>query len=248
MRRVAPDWWRHYFDQTWYRLHAPLFPEAQTRREVAGMIELLGVPLGAAVLDAPCGWGRHAALLAAAGYDVTGADLSPAMLSRASARAPRTAWVAADLRALPFDDNTFAAVLNVFTSLGLFHDAADDRAALAEAYRVLAPGGVFLLESMHRDEVVATYVERDAWTLPDGTEVAVRRHFDPIAGISYERMRWNHGAQRGEKRMALRLRTATEMAQLLLSAGFCNSRYWGDWDGAPFTHRAERFIAVSRKA
>ena len=85
---------------------------------------------------------------------------------------------------------------------------------------MLAPGGRFLLETMHRDEVIAAYAERDAWTLPDGTEVEVRRRFDPGAGVSHERLVWRSGHEHGEKRHALRLRTATEIDALLRAAGF----------------------------
>jgi ubiquinone/menaquinone biosynthesis C-methylase UbiE len=242
--RTPRDWWRRHFDQTYWRLHGPLFPEGLSRREVAGMIELLGLPLDARILDAPCGWGRHTVLFAEAGYSVMGADLSLDLLMQTPPGMPPVA--AADIRALPFADATFDAVLNVFTSLGLFLDDAEDVQALSEARRVLLRGGVFLLESMHRDDVVASYAERDAWTLPDGTEVRTRRRFDPITGVSHEVTRWRRAGERGEKRHALRLRTATEIDALLKVAGFTEIVYHGDWEGSPFDHRAERLIALAR--
>jgi hypothetical protein len=112
---------------------------------------------------------------------------------------------------------------------------------------VLVPAGVFLLESMHRDDVVSDYAERDQWTLPDGTEVRVRRRFDPVTGISEEKLRWQRGAERGQKRHALRLRTATEVDALLSDAGFQNIAYYGDWNASPFTHRSEHLIAVAHR-
>lgn len=236
-------WWRRHFDDDYFRLHDPLFPEAESRREVGGMIDLLGLAFGARVLDVPCGWARHAALFAEAGFDVVGADLSPALLAHAPVPLPR---VAADVRALPFADASFDAVVNVFTSLGLFLDDAEDIRALAEARRVLAEGGAFLLESMHRDEVIAEYAERDRWRLPDGTRVSARRRFDPVTGISHELVRWMRGDETGEKRHALRLRTATEIDGLLRAGGFTRLEWFGDWDGTPFHHRAERVIVVAR--
>lgn len=247
---MIPDsprsWWRRHFDDDYFLLHDPIFPEAVSRHEVGAMVELLGVPVGARILDAPCGWGRHATLFAEAGYEVVGADLSPALLVRAGAGAPPR--VASDIRALPFHDAAFDAVVNVFTSLGLFLDDAEDVLALSEARRVLRDGGVFLLESMHRDEVVAAYADRDRWQLPDGTEIRVRRRFDPVTGVSHEVMRWRRGETRGEKRHALRLRTATEIAGLLAAAGFHDVRWFGDWDGTPLDRRSERAIAVARTA
>lgn len=241
---MTGNWWRDYFGSDFFDLHVDLFPEALSRREVAGMLELMQITVGARILDVPCGWGRHAALFAEQGYDVVGADLSFDLLRRAGA-GPR--FVAADVRRQPFADASFDAVINVFTSLGLFLDDAEDLAALREAHRLLKDGGRFLLESMHRDDVVADYAERDRWRLPDGTEVRVRRRFDPVAGISYERLQWRKGGEGGRKQHALRLRTATEIDTLLRAAGFTDVEYFGDWDGRPFSHRDASLIAVAAK-
>jgi SAM-dependent methyltransferase len=211
-------------------------------------------------------------LLAESGCEVVGADLSYDLLRRAATaesgheaefqgaaefqgedeREPASlvppAYAAADIRFLPFADATFDAVLNVCTSLGLFNHDDDDIAALREARRVLRSGGALLLESMHRDDVIASYAERDRWSLPDGTEVSVRRRFDPVTGVSRERLMWRRGDESGRKQHALRLRTATEIDALLRSAGFGDVTYYGDWSGSPFHHRAECLVALARVA
>lgn len=245
-------WWRTYFDTTFLHLHEDLFPEEESRREVGAIIELLGLPTGARILDVPCGWGRHTNLLPSAGQQAYGADLSADLLERAVADGREAGlplrFAAADVRALPFGDASFDAVFNVFTSLGLFLDDEEDIRALREARRVLRPGGKFLLESMHRDDVVANYAERDEWTLPNGIEVRVRRRFDPVTGISEEDLRWRWGDRRGRKRHALKLRTATEIDALLRAAGFEEVTYYGDWDGSPLRHDSPRVIAVATAA
>lgn len=244
-------WWRTYFDEAFFRLHEPLFPEEESRAEVGAMLEMLGLHAGARVLDAPSGWGRHTLLFDEAGQEAYGADISFELLERGArvARADElpVRFAAADLRELPFADASFDAVVNVFTSLGLFLEDEEDLRALGEARRVLRPGGRFLLESMHRDDVIADYAERDAWVLPDGTEVRVRRRFDPVTGVSHERLRWRRGAERGEKRHALRLRTATEIARLLREAGFGDVAYYGDWDGSALEYHSPRIITVARR-
>lgn len=264
-------WWRTYFDDRYFEMHDPLFSEERSRREVAGMRELLGLPVGARVLDAPCGWGRHSGLLAEAGCYVVGADLSVDLLRRAvgeqngrgigsgsvegsgsgrgsGLQRATPVYAASDIRFLPFADASFDAVLNVFTSLGLFLSDDEDIAALREARRVLRPGGGLLLESMHRDDVVASYAERDSWTLPDGTEVRVRRRFDPVSGVSHERLQWRRGEDRRRKRHSLKLRTATEIDALLRVAGFDDVQYYGSWDGRRFHHTSDSLIAVARAA
>lgn len=246
MPPARPAWWRHSFDDEYYRLHAPLFSEAESRREVGAMIELLGIPAGSRILDAPCGWGRHTRLFAEAGYPAWGIDLSPALLRRARSRKRiRAHYAAADLRRVPFADGVFDVVINVFTSLGIFHTDREDLRMLREARRVLAPGGRLLLESMHRDDVVRHFAARDRWTLPDGTVVRARRSFDPVTGLSHEHWRWTRGAEQGEREHVLRLRTATGIAGLVRKAAFGNARFFGDWDGSPFTHRSPRLIVVA---
>ena len=245
------SWWRTYFDDVFYELHEDLFPEEESRREVSAMLELLGLPVGSRILDVPCGWGRHTMLFPATGHEAFGADLSYDLLRRAATASREEGrpvrYAASDVRALPFRDASFDAVVNVFTSLGLFLEDEEDVRALAEARRVLRPGGHFLLESMHRDDVVCAYGARDRWTLPNGIEVRVRRRFDAVTGISHERLRWRKGERQGEKRHALRLRTATEIQGLLTAAGFDEVRYFGDWTGEPFTHESPRVIAVARR-
>lgn len=238
------NWWRDYFGEDFFHLHVDLFPEELSRREVAGILELMQLPVGARILDVPCGWGRHSVLLADYGYQVVGADISYDLLERAP-EAPL--YVAADVRLQPFPDASFDAVINVFTSLGLFLDDNEDLRALREAHRLLRPGGKFLLESMHRDDVIAHYAERDRWTLPDGTEVQVRRRFDAVQGISYEKLRWRKGEQHGRKQHALRLRTATDIDTLICAAGFASIEYYGDWEGSPFEYDNSSLIAVASK-
>lgn len=253
---VAPEptpatWWRTYFDDVFYALNEPFFSPEDTRREAAAMLDLLGLPVGSRLLDVPCGWGRHTRVLAGAGIEVFGADISVPLLGRAAADLREAEHpvrlAAADLRALSFRDGAFDGVVHVFTSLGLFDTDEDDLRALGEIRRVLRPGGRFLLETMHRDDVVCAYAEHDDWTLPDGTEVRVRRRFDAVRGVSRERWQWRRGEDEGVKEHVLRLRTATEVDRLLTRSGFGRVRYLGDWSGEPFARDSARLIAVAER-
>ncbi len=248
---MATPWWRDHFDESYFRLHGSRFHEADNRREVAAVLDLLGLPLGSRVLDLPCGWGRHATLMGEAGQDVVGLDLSAAFLARASedshARGLTPRFAAGDMRALPFRDASFDAAVNLYSSLGLFLDDREDIRVLAEMRRVVRPGGRFLVETMHRDDVVRNYATRDAWRLPDGTEVRVRRRFDPVRGISYESLRWRRKRSKGQKSSAFRVRNATELAGLLDAAGLRPLLWLGGWDGSPFSPRSDRLIVVGER-
>ena len=95
----------------------------------------LGEGEAARALDAPCGYGRFAGLLGAAGFEVFDADLSVAMVRRASARGAgpvHPVGVVANLtRGLPFRTGTFSLVFSMRFFHHL-HESPARRAALAE--------------------------------------------------------------------------------------------------------------------
>jgi SAM-dependent methyltransferase len=100
------------------------------------------VPPGSAVLEAGCGTGVSCALLAEAGYRMTGTDLSERFLDR-SLESDRVKLLAADVAALPFPDGSFDAVL----SHQMIEHVVPVGAALSEMGRVTRPGGLVLLMS-----------------------------------------------------------------------------------------------------
>jgi ubiquinone/menaquinone biosynthesis C-methylase UbiE len=103
-----------------------------------------GAPKGRA-LDAACGTGRHAAHLAAAGYDVVGIDTTEAMLDLARAKLPRIDFRRGRLESLPIDD---VSVDLVTCGLALEH-VADLDVVMKEFARVLKPGGWLVISDTH---------------------------------------------------------------------------------------------------
>jgi SAM-dependent methyltransferase len=95
-------------------------------------------------LDLGCGPGQLTVEVAkAAGLEVTGLDYEPEVIDIATqyakecGLASRTHWVAADVHALPFPDNSFDVVM----SRGSIFFWRDQAMALREIMRVLKPGG-----------------------------------------------------------------------------------------------------------
>ena len=90
------------------------------------------------LLDVGGGSGRAAAALT--GPDIAVVDASVGMLSRAR-RGRGLSGIAADAGRLPFRD----ASVDAITIVDAFHHLPDQDAALAEAARVLAPGGALVV-------------------------------------------------------------------------------------------------------
>jgi SAM-dependent methyltransferase len=252
MTASGPEpWWEGYFDNAFLHLYRPFLPAERTWREVAGVVEMLDLEPGAQILDAPCGWGRHAVELARLGYRMSGLDRSLPLLRHAQRLAGEArvevGWVRGDVRELPWRGR-FHAVICLFSSLGYFLSDAEDLRALSAAREALRPGGVFLMETMHRDAVAREFSERDWWEGEAGEHVWVEREFDAIGGISREWLRWRtaSGPAR-EKYHAIRIRTATEWAVLLEAAGLQPVEWYGSWEMEPLTLASGQLIVAARR-
>ncbi|SEG59470.1 Methyltransferase domain-containing protein [Methylobacterium sp. 190mf] len=103
--------------------------------------ESLAPLAGKRVVDIGCGAGTLARRLVDAGARVTGIDPGAAALARARAAVPEARFEAATGEALPFPDASFDGAV----MLNSLHHVPDPAAALAEAARVLAPGGLLVV-------------------------------------------------------------------------------------------------------
>jgi SAM-dependent methyltransferase len=104
------------------------------------LLELLDLRPGHRVADLGCGPGTDLAALAAvvAPGTVTGIDHDPVMVAEASRRVPSADVRVADLHALPLADGS----LDRARTDRVLQHVVDPAAAVAEAFRVLRPGGV----------------------------------------------------------------------------------------------------------
>jgi SAM-dependent methyltransferase len=106
------------------------------------------LPSGAFVLDLGCGVGRHVTYLGGHGFRMAGADISPTGVQRTAAVCAERGLAfdgrVCDMTVLPWLDATFDAALCTST----IHHAlrADVQQAIDEVWRLLKPGGLFLVD------------------------------------------------------------------------------------------------------
>ncbi len=137
----ADAWWDS--DGFLYGLHTLLEPLRGSY--VTATLRDAGMSQGSRVLDIGSGGGFLAATLSGAGYNVIGIDPALAAVRDATKHVAASFVVAAG-EALPFADGAFEAVV---CSEVLEHVENPD-AVVAEASRVLRPGGVFLFTLPNR--------------------------------------------------------------------------------------------------
>ena len=214
------------------------------------MIELLQLPARARILDCPCGQGRHAHLLAGAGYDVDGLDYSADLLARATSRGTSKTlrFTRGDMRALPARwTGRFDVVLDLFTSFGFFLDPNDDARVIREFARVLKPGGVLVWHGGSRDGVMARFLERDWWRSETGTMIGHERSFDALSGVLTVRTSWQGADGSGEREHRIRLYTATRLAELCAAAGLIVEQAYDGWSDRPLRRRSSEMLLVARR-
>jgi SAM-dependent methyltransferase len=105
------------------------------------------LPRPVQVLDLGCGAGRTTIELHRRGHRVIGLDLSERLLARGRRQHPDLDLRMMDATALVFADRTFDAALFSYNGIDCIYPVAGRVRCLEEVFRVLVPGGVFLLSS-----------------------------------------------------------------------------------------------------
>jgi len=117
--------------------------------DLAKLVAAAALSGSEAVLDAGSGAGHTALAIAPFAAQVTGVDLSASMLAQgqrlASERGQANVqFEVGDVEALTFADGSFDVVTSRYSA----HHWPHPRTALSETYRVLRPGGCFLLSDI----------------------------------------------------------------------------------------------------
>lgn len=106
------------------------------------------------ILDVGCGAGLLTNPLAEAGHEVVGIDLSETSLAEARKRdrTGRARYLASNAYSLPFPNEWF----DVVCAMDLLEHVEDPQLVIAEAARVLRPGGLFFFHTFNR--TLASYL------------------------------------------------------------------------------------------
>ncbi len=134
----------------------------------ANLNPFLDIRAGEKVLDLGCGSGGQSILLAekvGTAGSVTGIDLTTEMIDKAKAKNPpeNVVFLTADMHSLPFSDRSYDLIL----SNCVINHTLRKADVFSEIFRVLKPGGRFLIGDVMSVEALPEEIANDPVALAD---------------------------------------------------------------------------------
>jgi ubiquinone/menaquinone biosynthesis C-methylase UbiE len=185
------------------------------------IFQMIGPVAGKRVLDVGCGEGYNTRLLARAGANVTGIDISPKMIAYAAAAEETDRlgiqYQICSFSKMPGIKNCSFDMVVAFMSL---MDGPDYDGAIAEIHRILRPGGQFVFSLTH-----PCFLTRGLTWITDEnghtTRLSVGNYFDTTPGLDTWRFSLSPEASELPDFHVPRFpRTLSEYLNGLISAGF----------------------------
>lgn len=236
------DWFEEWFGEDYLRIY-----HHRDEEEAEHAIELIVSNLPGrqinSVLDLGCGAGRHTNVLFERWWTV-GLDLSMALLRVARKESPDAPYVRADMRELPFADESFDLVVNLFTSFGYFDDDSEHARVLGCVRAALRPGGTFVIDFLNASQVRKDLVPYDE-RFENGVTIEQRRTITRDDRFVEKTIRLR---ERGREYMErVRLLSAADLERMLKAAGFEVSKRFGDYSGAGWSEDSPRVILFASR-
>ena len=237
-------WWESWFGEEYLELY-PHRDLASARREVAFAQARLD-PDPQPLLDLCCGTGRHSLRFVEKGIAPVGLDYSAPLLELARSRSESLLLVRADMRRLPFAENSFRSVVNFFTSFGYFLAEEDNRTVLTEIHRVLWPRGKFLCDTFGLEDVLSRLVPEENRTTGD-RQYRIRRRWNAQSRRIEKEIEVTRGSSTETFRESVRGYTSEELMRMFEGAGLTVEDAWGNFDGSPAGPASPRLILLASK-
>jgi len=242
-----------YEDDNFWEVMAPkLFGEKlliDTKQEVEQIISLLEIAPDSKVLDLCCGQGRHSLELTRRGFITTGVDRTSKYLEKAKSDANEQnlsiEFIRDDMRYFR-RSHYFDAVIIMYTSFGYFNEPLENMQVLHNSYDSLKENGSLLIDLMGKEIVARIFCERESYELNGITYIEERKVTNNWNWIEN---RWImiKDNNRQEFRLSHWLYSANELSRMFKDAGFSSIKIFGNLEGSPYDHKAERLIALARK-
>lgn len=241
-------WWQTHFSGIMLDLWHTIVPSDQAARDADFLEAQFRLPVGANILDVPCGDGRVALELATRGFQLVGVDISAGLIREARRRAElqhvHVEWHEADMRSLPWE-GAFDAAFCWGDSFGYMDDAGN-REFLAAVHRALKPDGQWAMEMQMVAEVLMPRYREEQAGEAGGIQVRLRRAYDPRKGRLSVEYVLTRGSTQEQRCASYRIYTCGDVCRMLEQAGLAVSRLLGG-SGEPFQIGSDRLRLVATR-
>lgn len=224
--------------------------DERTTNEVNELVALCDFGRDDLILDLCCGQGRHSNKLRQFGFSAIGFDYSHTLLSIAGKNAKESntgaLFVRGHKKELPFREAAFDWTVSLFGSFG-FLSNEDNEKTIAEAARVLKPGGRLLFEIQNKDKSM-TWDGREArHELESGGYLIQNTNFCPETRRMKVRRTYYRDDRKDEISISYRLYSVPEISALLESKGFGIEGVWGGLSGKKLDADCRSMVICGRK-
>jgi SAM-dependent methyltransferase len=227
--------------------------------EVGAFYLALAQKCGGPVLELGCGTGRFTIPIAQTGVDISGLDIMPGMLARASEKVGNlpVEWVEADARNFHLNKQFHF----IFESGAMFQHLLtrpEAEAMLACVREHLAVDGRLAITTpFPKPEQMEAELEEKEWfhyETDDGRTIHVSgtNYYDAVNQVYHETAvrRWQDAEGKHVERvapLALRRYFPQELESLLHYNGFIVVERYGDWDFSPLTAESPFILYICQK-
>jgi SAM-dependent methyltransferase len=242
------EWWKEAFDDSYLHIYARM---DQLADDIASsIVDRLALPPGVEILDLCGGYGRVAIPLARRGYRLTVLDLSEHLLAEGKRRAKEAGveikWLRGDMREIPSGPH-FDAVINIFTSFGYFADDMQNERVLQGAAQTLNPGGLLLVDVIHRDALLWLGMPR-RWEELACYWLLEENNYDLMTSRwhSQRRLIPKEGGSPKQKHHSIRVYSAHELHAMCRRCGLEVIDQFGGLNGSRLTKESRRLVTLAK--
>jgi SAM-dependent methyltransferase len=238
-------WFEAWFDSPYYHILYEDRNDAEAELFMDNLIDFLQPEKNARFLDLACGKGRHAIYLNIKWFQTIGIDLSPESIAYASQFENDTLqFYVQDMRK-PFRINYFKYVLNLFTSFGYFEQERDDIAVMHTVYKMLQPKGIFVIDFMNSQNVIANLVAEEKKQVGNIT-FQINKYLEN--NFIVKRIRFSDNGKNYDYQERVKALTLNDFEKYLSAANLKTVHLFGNYQLQPFNAgTSDRLILVAEK-
>ena len=184
------------------------------------------------------------------GVSSTVLDRSERLLAEGKRRAIEAGvaikWVLGDMREIPLVPH-FDAIINLFTSFGYFDDDSENEQVLQGTARTLKPGGLLLIDVIHRDALLWLGISR-RWEELARYWLLEENHCDLLTS-RWRTQRWlipKEGGPPLQAHHSIRVYAAHELHAMCRRCGLEVIDQFGGLNGSGLTKESWRLVTLAK--